>query len=131
MDANRRRLALQGGKFLVVGALSTATHLAVLYALLEFFSLWYLWAATLGFLVGFAVSFSLQKYWTFRGEHTRMVAAQMAAFLALQATNLVLNAAGVYALVAYAALPPLLAQLLVLCALALWTFLIAKTRIFR
>ena len=127
----RKPLILQGGKFLISGGLSTATHLLVFSALMFFFSLGYLWAATLGFVAGFIVSFSLQKNWTFRGIHVQSIAAQITSFFALQVVNLALNTAGVYVLVSHTMLPPLLAQILVLAALSLWTFLIAKTRIFR
>jgi putative flippase GtrA len=52
-------------KFLIAGGLSALSNFVVLYLLTEFLHIYYLASATAAFVVAFAVSFVLQKYWTF------------------------------------------------------------------
>lgn len=64
---NRIKFLMRYG---VAGALGGLSQLGMVYLLVELFHLWYMIGVVLGFFVALAVSFTLQKYWTFREPST-------------------------------------------------------------
>jgi putative flippase GtrA len=56
----------------VSGVSAAAVSLAVLYLTTDILGFWYLYGSVLGFLCGLAVSFILQKLWTFGNGETRL-----------------------------------------------------------
>ena len=99
-------------KYVISGGAATATNLAVLYCLGEFFALYYLTASVLAFIVSIAVSFILQKFWVFEDATTHRVHVQFALYLGVVLGNLALNTALVFLLVEKAHLWYLFAQFL-------------------
>ena len=53
-------------KFAIVGVINTIIHLAVLFILTEFFSVWYILSSFLAFLIAVTNSFVMNTLWTFR-----------------------------------------------------------------
>lgn len=53
-------------KYVVVGFLGTALDFSLLYILVEFGHLWYFSAAFISISIVLWISFSLNKYWTFK-----------------------------------------------------------------
>ena len=116
-------------RFLIAGSLATGTDLVLLYALTAGVGLWYLSSTVLAWFAAFAVSFALQKRWTF-GDKSERAFGSLGKYLTLQGTNAALNALGVFALVEYAQLNYVLAQMIVAAAIAAWTYLISRRFIF-
>ena len=83
-------------RFLITGILAFLTTLSLLYVFTEWFSLWYLYSATVAYAISIAVSFVLQKYWTFRNGTSTATRAQFVRFIFLNIINIGLNACGVY-----------------------------------
>ncbi|MCK4554487.1 glycosyltransferase, partial [Candidatus Parcubacteria bacterium] len=73
--------------------------LALLYALIDIFKVHYLLSASIAFLTAFFISFYLQKFWTFRDNSREKIYKQISLYFAVGATNLCINAAGMYVLV--------------------------------
>ncbi len=57
----RRRI----GKYLASGGTAAFVNLAALYFFTDILGIWYLASSALAFVVAFAVSYTLQKFWTF------------------------------------------------------------------
>ena len=98
-------------RFVIAGSLATATSATVLYVSITIFGVWYLAASAIGFLAGFLVSFTLQKFWTFRDRNTEDVTRQASIYLAILLVNLGLNTLIVFLLVEYVTFVPVLAQI--------------------
>jgi putative flippase GtrA len=126
-----RKLLGQIIRFGITGVLASLVHLAGLYILTEYVGLWYLLSTTLGFLMGFVVSFTLQKFWTFRDRATSAIRAQAGIYLLAQVASLGTNVLGVWLLVEIAGMHYMLAQFIMLAIVASGMFFIGKFIIFR
>ena len=93
--------------------------LAFLYVLTDIVGVWYMISVGLAFLAAYFVSFSLQKFWTFRDSGREKIYRQMSLYFIVGVANLFLNAAGMYSLVEYFSTQYLLAQIIVGAVLGL------------
>lgn len=118
-------------RFVISGGIASATHLGILYGLTELTTLWYLPSTVIGFFCAFLVSFSLQKYWTFKEQGSERIRRQLLFYLILQLSALILNAAALYLIVETFGLWYLATQALLLIFIATVTFLLSKYLIFR
>lgn len=118
-------------RFFIAGGTATAVNLATLYALVHFAGLWYLISSVIAFFMGFVVSFTLQKFWTFRDHRTDVVGKQLAIYLGIVLFNLLLNTAFVYVLVEYVGLSPILAQALAALTIAVEGYFAYKIFVFQ
>jgi len=77
----------------VVGVLGTGLHFGTLALLVEIFGLHPVASSVAGFVVSLAVSYVLNKNWTFGQKHAKAQGGQMAKYAAVSALGLLLNAA--------------------------------------
>lgn len=117
-------------RFGVSGLLAAASLFATLYVLTDLLGLWYVASAALAWVISMAVSFALQRGWTFRHRGREGARAQLVAFLALGLFNAAANAGLMYLLVDRAHLNYLAAQLLLAVVIAVWNFVIMRYAIF-
>ena len=117
-------------RYLVSGGIGASVHLSILFALTHAFGVWYVFSTTAGFLAAFGVSFSLQKFWTFRNRTPGKTREQLAVFFSLSVCNLFLNAALMALAVGVFGVWYLAAQILVTGAIALESFFIYRSYIF-
>jgi putative flippase GtrA len=99
-------------RFLVAGGCAAAVSATTLYFFNTRLGVWYIEASAIGFLAGFVVSFTLQKFWTFQDSTVHRVKGQLAAYLGISLFNLLLNTALVYCFVEFLGFLPVVAQLL-------------------
>ncbi|HCM43461.1 MAG: hypothetical protein UY39_C0018G0014 [Candidatus Kaiserbacteria bacterium GW2011_GWC2_49_12] len=118
-------------RFLISGGLATGVNLLTLYFLANVVGLWYLTSSIVAFFVGFVVSFTLQKFWTFKDHRKDIIGRQLVIYLAIVLVNLILNTALVYVFVEYMALWPLVAQALAALIIAFEGFFAYKYFVFR
>lgn len=118
----------QVARFIVSGTAAAATHLGTLYLLVSHSGWSVVPAATAGWCAGFVVSFTLQKFWTFRQRDA--VHAQALRYLLLQGGNVVLNAVLIYILADVVGFWYLGAQFVVLVTIAVWTFFASRRFVF-
>jgi putative flippase GtrA len=78
-------------RFIISGGMAAGANLAVLYLLTEYFGVHYLRSETIGFMVGFFVTFFLQKFWTFQDKDIQKLSRQMFLSFALAGANFFLN----------------------------------------
>lgn len=118
-DKTRRILS-----FLVVGGLGTGINVLLLYLSTAFFGLWYIASATLSFILAHVVSFFLHKFWVFSDNSRDQLRNQAGIYFVTAVLNLMANTAILYALVEYAHVWYLFAQVCTSLVVAVWSFLI-------
>jgi putative flippase GtrA len=119
-------------RFLISGSTSAALSIGTLYLFNTIFGFWYIVASIAGFFVGFVVSFTLHKYWTFR-DHRQdqdVMRAQFARYIAVVLFNLVVNTILVYVFVEYVKTPPVIAQALSAIIIACESFFAYRFLVF-
>ena len=105
-------------RYLISGGTAAATNLTVFFLLVHFGHMYYLYASILAFAVSIAVSFTMQKFWTFRDKPLHDVHTQFARYLVVILSNLLLNTTLVYLFVEKAGIWYLLAQILATAIIA-------------
>lgn len=118
-------------KYLISGSTAAMVDLGALYVLTDFFKMHYLLSASLAFMAAFFVSFYLQKFWTFRDNDRERIYGQIFLYFIVGATNLAVNAGGMYLLVDKLGVMYMLAQVIIGAIIALSSFLIYRYIIFR
>ncbi|PIR44947.1 MAG: hypothetical protein COV10_01945 [Candidatus Vogelbacteria bacterium CG10_big_fil_rev_8_21_14_0_10_51_16] len=118
-------------KYGIAGGTAGVTDLALLYFFTEVAGFHYLFSSTLAFVVAFAISFFLQKLWTFRDDSMERVHTQAIIYLMVALANLGMNTLLMYLLVSLSGLWYIFAQVVASLAIASYTFFINKLYIFR
>lgn len=118
-------------RFLISGGFSTAVDFFFLYAFTEWVGFYYLASSILAFLISIAVSFTLQKFWTFENTSRENMHKQAVAYFILASINLVLNTSMVFVLVEYVGLHYLAGQFISSGLIALSSFFIYHFIIFK
>lgn len=117
-------------RYLAVSAVALAVDTAALLLAANFVH--YLWAATLGFLLGAVTSYLLSVRWVFR--HRRLAAfprTEFAAFAAVGVAGLGLNNLAIYAVVEYIGLSLLTAKAVAAMLTFMFNFGLRKWGLFR
>ena len=117
-------------RYIFSGVTAVAADLFILYALTDFFHLWYLLSSVLALGVGFIVSFVMQKFWTFRNKSMERVHIQFTLHVLLSILNIGLNTVFLFGLVEYLSLQYILAQILSTSVLAGMNYFIFQKYIF-
>ncbi len=109
-------------RFLIGGAFVFCVSISLLYFFVDILGLWYLWGTTLSFLLSLGVSFTVQKYWTFRDTSTNRLKGQMGVYATLQVINLAANDGLMYVGVDIFHISYLGAQVITAGLVAIWSF---------
>ena len=117
-------------KYIISGGTAALVDLSLLYVFTDLFGIWYITSASLAFLVAYFVSFSLQKFWTFRDNGREKIYRQMFLYFIVGVVNLLLNAGGMYLLVDKFGVMYILAQIIMGALLGFSSFLIYRFIIF-
>lgn len=117
-------------RFIISGGLAAGTNLVSLFIMTHYLGMWYLLSSTIAFLLSFAVSFTLQKFWTFRDDSRDRIGRQASIYFAVLIAGLIANAAFVYAFVEYIGLHYLLAAILSGAIIAFFNYIVYKRYIF-
>jgi putative flippase GtrA len=64
-----KKISFEFIKFAMVGVVNTLVHLIVLFILVEYFSVYYILASVVAFLLAVTNSFFLNTRWTFRKKY--------------------------------------------------------------
>jgi putative flippase GtrA len=104
--------------YTAVSVFALLIDIAILYALVHFFSFWYLAAATASFLSGLAVGYSLCVAFVFKFRRLKDRRLEFLSFAAIGAVGLIINTLVIGFAVRYLGIHYLLAK----CAAATFTF---------
>ena len=117
-------------RFIITGGISFSVNLILLYSLTEFLGLWYIFSATLSFVVAFIIGFMMNKFWTFTNISETGIRAQIFVYLFINLFNLALNNTILYFLVESWGLWYVLAQVIASALIAFESFFAYK-RLFK
>ncbi len=109
-------------KYIISGCIAAAVDIAALYALTEFFGIWYLASSVLAFIIAFFFGFALQKFWTFGCRDLRAIYKQAFLYLLTGMISLAGNSCMMYLLVEKFYFHYILAQIITGALLALFSF---------
>lgn len=118
-------------RFCIAGGLAFTVNLIVLYVLTDILHVYYLISTVWAFLVSLAVSFTLQKFWTFRDLSREHLHIQLPLYIGMQGVNVFLNAGLMYVFVEYLHIWYLFSQAVISLCLAVIIFFINKGYIFK
>lgn len=118
-------------RYLMSGTMAAASNLAVLFILVHFGRIYYLYASIAAFIASVAVSFTLQKFWTFQDMFIHDVQEQFVRYSAVVLANLALNTVLMYFFVEKAGLWYLFAQVLTTGIVAIVGYVAYKRFVFR
>jgi putative flippase GtrA len=118
-------------RYLVSGGTAAAVNIGCALFLYHVVHIQYLYASSIGFLMGFLVSFMLQKYWTFQNKTHTLLKLQFMYFSLLTFINLGLTIVLVYLLTDKLHLYYGLSQIFTTAIVALWSFFIYGRVIFK
>lgn len=119
------------GRFLFSGGSASATNLIVYYISYSTFHIHYILASVIAFAISFVVSFTMQKFWTFRDESLSMINSQLTKYFAVALINLVINTILLYVLVEFGNVHKLIAQIIVMMLIATVSFFVYQFAIFK
>lgn len=117
-------------RFLISGGFAFFANIGVLYLATDVFGVWYLASSVLSFISAFFVSFSMQKFWTFKNRETDRMTSQLGMSLVMAVVNLGLNTGMMYLLVEDGHFHYLIAQVITAGIIAIETYFIYKHIIF-
>jgi len=116
-------------KYLAAGALAFGTEYGLYFFLFRCAGLFFLTANIFAMTAGFAVSFLLNRYWSFRSRDPFF--NQLIKYTGLFIINLFLSSSLIYLATKYAGLSPLLSKILVMGLIVLWNYVLYKKIIYR
>jgi putative flippase GtrA len=116
-------------KYIIAGGTAAVVDLFCLHIFVRYLHLWYLVAAVIAFLVAFCVSFTLQKFWTFKDGSTK-VKTQAGVYFGVSIINLCINTLLMYLFVETFSAHYLVAQFIASGILAVSSYFIYSFFIF-
>lgn len=118
-------------KFFIAGSLAGATDLIFLFIFHGLFYWGVVLSTSLAFILSFLVSFTLQKFWTFRNYSQEKFSSQLILYLLNAFIGLNLNGWLMHFLVSKHHIWYMLAQIIVSLAVGFYNFLVYKYIIFK
>lgn len=118
-------------KFLISGGFAGGTDLVLLFIFHGIFKWPLVLSTSLAFIFSFAVSFTLQKFWTFRNFSQEKVVSQFILYILNALIGLNLNGFFMHYLVSELNVWYIFAQMIVNLAIGFYNFLIYKSIVFK
>lgn len=116
-------------RYIISGGSAAVLNIGTLFVLTHFFGVWYLISSVVAFLVGFLVSFTLQRTWTFDLRTADGLARHTSLYFVVALGNTFLNTVLVFCLVEYMHVWYVAAQIIAGLLIAVTSFFVYK-RIF-
>jgi len=111
-------------RYVISGGTAAFVDLSLLYVFTDIFGIWYILSSIVAFLIAFIVSFTLQKFWTFKDNSRENISSQVIIYLVVTSLNLGLNTLGIYAFVHYLTFYYLAAQIIVSLFIAVESYFV-------
>jgi len=118
-------------KFFIAGCFAGGSDLVFLFIFHGLFHWGLVLSSSLAFILAFAVSFTLQKFWTFRDYSHNQVARQLSVYFINALVGLYLNGYFMHLLVNRFGVWYILSQIIVNLTLAVWNFIVYKFVVFK
>ncbi len=118
-------------RYVTSGGTAALANMTALFLLVHFGHVYYLYASILAFIISVGVSFTMQKFWTFRDAHMHDIHTQFARYILVIVANLILNTLLMYMLVEKAGVWYLSAQFFTVIAIAFVGYFAYRHFVFR
>jgi putative flippase GtrA len=118
-------------RYLCAGGFASATNLLLLFVFTDYFHWWYLASSTIAFIISGFVSFTVQKFVTFRDRTTDKIHHQAVMYIAFALFNVIANAGLMFSFVEWAHVHYLLAQVFSGVIIAVWSLVVYRYVIFK
>jgi putative flippase GtrA len=118
-------------KFGIVGVGNTLVDFLVYFLLTRYFDFYYLVANAVSFIMAATLSFTLNKFWTFRDRRRHVIKGQYAKFIVVSTIGAILAEGTLFIFVHFFGVHDLLAKLLVVTIVVFWNFFANKFWTFR
>lgn len=118
-------------RYVISGGTAAVVDLSALYIFNNIFDIHYILAAIMAYLVAFFVSFTLQKFWTFRSHSTENIHSQAIFYLGVSLFGLTINTMLMYLFVDFFHVSVLLSQIFVGLIVACCTFPLSRYLVFK
>ena len=116
-------------KYCLGGGVAFLVDLSLLYIFTEYLHLWYIYSATLSFVITAVVNYTIQKYWTFKND-SRQIFRQLTIFISIQILGLILNNILLYCLVEFLGLWYIVGKIIAAGIVLIWNFGAGKAFVF-
>lgn len=117
-------------KFLIAGGTATSADILIYYVLTYLAGLWYIASSISSFIIAFWISFSLQKFWTFRDKNTQKIMRQTYFYFFVAIANLGISTLLIYSFVDYMNIHKLLSKIFANAIIAAESFFVYRHFIF-
>ena len=117
-------------KYVLIGFLGTGLDFLILYFLVEFLHLFYLLAAIISIIIVVWLSFTLNKFWTFK-DYEKKYFLQLGKYIIAHSIGVGINLGILTLLVEIFGLWYILAKVFATAVALIWNFLVAKNWVFR
>lgn len=117
-------------RYVISGGTAALVDIGFLYVFTRFLGFWYILSAILAFILAFVVSFTLQKYWTFRDYSGDRIVKQSVIYFIVGLINLLLNTLLMYLFTDIARLHYIVSQIIAGLLIACISFFVYKNIIF-
>lgn len=118
----KKILSIKFIRFSISGGIATLVDVAILYALVEFFHLWYLAAAVPSFLIGSFVHFLISYNWVFEHERETKFWHKYLKFTSIHILSLGINLILMYFFVQFLHTHYLIGKIAAIIGSLLWNF---------
>jgi putative flippase GtrA len=118
-------------RYIISGGSAAFVTLSIFYICNSVLHIWYLYASIIAFIAGFCVSFTLQKFWTFRHRSLDRVHHELLWYFVVGLINLAINSGLIFMFVDHFHVWPLAGQFLASACIALFSYPIYKIFIFK
>lgn len=109
-------------RFVIAGGLATISNLLLLFVFTELVDIHYIISAVLAYILSTAVSFTLQKFWTFAQYTKDKIYSELWWFTTNNIAGLLFTTSGLYLAVELFDIHYLFAQFVLLGVVALWNY---------
>ena len=116
-------------KFIISGGLAAVTEYSSFFVLFNIAHLFLIGSNVASFLMGFVVSFTLNRSWLFKSNGG--IKRQLTSYLILAVVNLVISNLLLLTLVHVLTLPVLIAKIISMILIAMWNYVFFSKLIFK
>lgn len=127
---SRQGILLQFSKYVVVGGAAFVIDFLTLYCLTEWFGIYYIASASIGFLAGLIFNYGFCLVWIFDHRAIEKPAHEFIIFSTIGIVGLILNNAIIYALTEFAGLYYLISKLLAAAVILMFNFVLRRQILF-
>jgi putative flippase GtrA len=118
-------------RYVISGCSAAFSQIGLLYVFTDIAHIWYLYSSALAFIVALCISFSMQKFWTFKNRGTDKMHHQFFKYTLVGLFGIALNSGLMYAFVDLLGIHYLVSQIIVGFIIMFFNFLLYRLLIFK